>query len=288
MIEFKNVTKQYDQRGGLKDINIVISDGEFVFIIGESGAGKTTFNKLIQKEIDPDYGKILFDGRDISHLNRREIPAVRQRIGMVFQDFRLLEKKTVYENVAFAMEVLHKSKKEINSRVLNVIDLVGLKNKENKYPHELSAGEQQRVGIARALANNPRVLICDEPTGNLDHKTAIGIMHILESINARGTTVIVATHALDIVKDLNKRVVTIDKGIIISDRIGLPDSDQLFQIDYVDELVKMFGNSDSALSPEERRTIYLTETRTGTSTDDDIERFLGDYLSDNGFDATDN
>ena len=220
MIVFNNVTKKYGENVGLIDATVHINRGEFVFLVGPSGAGKTTFIRLILKEIDPDKGRIVLAGHDITHVGRREIPKIRQKVGMVFQDFRLLEKKTVYENVAFGMEVLHKSKREIRERVPYVLDLVGVKDKAKRYPSELSAGEQQRVGIARALVNKPRVLICDEPTGNLDPITAMEIMELLEQINIRGTTVLMVTHAKDIVNKMNKRVVAIDHGRIVRDEEG--------------------------------------------------------------------
>ncbi len=220
MIVFNNVTKNYGANTGLIDASVHIESGEFVFLVGPSGAGKTTFIRLILKEIEPDSGTIMLAGKDITKVGRREIPLIRQKIGMVFQDFRLLEKKTVYENVAFAMEVVHKSKKEIKGRVPYVLDLVDIKDKANRYPEELSAGEQQRVGIARALVNKPRVLICDEPTGNLDPITAMDIMALLEQINVRGTTILMVTHAKDIVDKMNKRVVAIDHGHIVRDEEG--------------------------------------------------------------------
>lgn len=220
MIRFNHVTKRYRTNIGLADASCDIKKGDFVFLVGPSGAGKSTFIKLILKEINADEGEIFVDGKDITKISNREVPELRRKIGTVFQDFRLLPKKTVYENVAFAMEVVHKSNRQIRKQVPQILSLVGISDKADKYPDELSAGEQQRVAIARAIINNPRVLIADEPTGNLDPVTAYEIMDLLEQINLRGTTIVMVTHAKDIVDRMKKRVITIEKGRITSDREG--------------------------------------------------------------------
>ena len=220
MIKFSHVTKTYRTNVGLEDVSVDIEKGDFVFLVGPSGAGKSTFIKLILKEIDADEGSILVDDREVTQLSNRESPELRRMIGTVFQDFRLLPKKTVFENVAFAMEVLHKSKRQIRKQVPQILSLVGITDKADKYPDELSAGEQQRVAIARAIINNPMVLIADEPTGNLDPVTASEIMDLLEQINMRGTTIVMVTHAKDIVDRMKKRVIAIEKGRVIHDQEG--------------------------------------------------------------------
>ncbi len=217
MIEFKNVTKSYSGNVGLSDVSISIGEGEFVFIVGPSGAGKSTFIKLLMKEIDPDKGKIFFEGRDITKLPKRLIPGLRRDLGIVFQDFRLLPKKTVYENVAFAMEAVHQKRKLIKKQVPHILKLVGISEQAKRYPHELSGGEAQRVAIARAIVNNPKVLIADEPTGNLDPEKSWEIMNLLEQINLRGTTVVMVTHAKDIVDRMGKRVIQISEGSVVRD-----------------------------------------------------------------------
>ncbi len=220
MIRFDKVTKYYKNNVGLENVSVQIDKGDFVFLVGPSGAGKSTFIKLILKEIEADSGSILVNEREVTTLSNRQIPMLRRSIGIVFQDFRLLPKKTVFENVAFAMEIIHKSPRTIRRQVPQVLSLVGIAGKAFKYPDELSAGEQQRVAIARAIVNSPTVLIADEPTGNLDPDTAWDIMKLLEQINLRGTTVVMVTHAKDIVDRLNKRVIVIDKGQIIRDNVG--------------------------------------------------------------------
>lgn len=218
MIEFKDVSKLYDNNvKALADVNINIDSGEFVFLVGPSGSGKSTFIKMLFKEIDPTVGEITVAGTKLSTVTRRQIPYYRRKIGMVFQDFRLISTLNVYENVAFAMRVVEASPKDIRKRVPMVLSLVGLSHKYKMFPNELSGGEQQRVALARAIVNNPSVLICDEPTGNLDPETSREIMDLLEDINRAGTTIVMATHAKDIVDHMKKRVVAIEKGYITRD-----------------------------------------------------------------------
>lgn len=220
MIVFNNVTKYYKSNVGIEKVSVRINKGDFVFLVGPSGAGKSTFIKLILKEIDADSGSIKVRGNEITTLSKRQIPKLRRNIGIVFQDFRLLPKKTVYENVAFAMEIIHQSKKMIDKYVPQVLSMVGIAEKADKYPDELSAGEQQRVAIARAIVNKPRILIADEPTGNLDPDTAWEIMQLLDQINKRGTTIVMVTHAKDIVDKMGKRVIAIENGRIVRDEFG--------------------------------------------------------------------
>lgn len=220
MITFDHVTKKYRTNIGLDDVSVHINKGDFVFLVGPSGAGKSTFIKLILKEIDADEGTIQVGDFEVTSLSNREIPMFRRKVGTVFQDFRLLPKKTVFENVAFAMEVLHKSPRQIRKQVPQILSLVGISDKAHKYPDELSAGEQQRVAIARAIVNNPTVLIADEPTGNLDSNTAWEIMDLLDQINLRGTTIVMVTHAKDIVDKMKKRVIAIERGRIVRDEQG--------------------------------------------------------------------
>ncbi|MGL4848591.1 MAG: cell division ATP-binding protein FtsE [Clostridium sp.] len=218
MIEFKNVSKIYDNNvKALSDVNVTIDSGEFVFLVGPSGAGKSTFIKMILKEVEPTSGTIEATGQNLADITRGKTPYYRRKIGMVFQDFRLIPTLNIYENVAFAMKVVEASPKEIRRRVPMVLSLVGLSHKYKMFPNELSGGEQQRVSLARAIVNNPAILICDEPTGNLDPQTANEIMDLLDDINKAGTTILMATHAQDIVNDMKKRVIAIDKGEIVRD-----------------------------------------------------------------------
>ena len=218
MIHMNNVTKVYPNGStGVENINLHINKGEFVFIVGSSGSGKSTLMKLLLKELDPTEGDIIINKVKTNELNRRQIPYLRRNLGVVFQDFRLLPNKTVYENVAFAMRVIEAPGRIIRRNVPAVLSLVGLGQKGRSYPNQLSGGEQQRTALARASANNPPILICDEPTGNLDPETAYGIMKLLDDINKRGTTIVMATHARDIVDAMQKRVVTLHKGHIIRD-----------------------------------------------------------------------
>jgi len=217
LIEFRNVSKTYGENQALKDVSLRIDDGDFVFLVGPSGAGKSTFIKLISKEIEPDSGFIFVDGRDITNISNREIPDLRREIGMVFQDYKLLPHKTVYENVAFAMEVVHCSQRTIKRQVPQILEIMGILDAADKFPGELAGGEQQRVAIARAIINNPKLLIADEPTGNLDPDTAWEIMKLINQINRRGTTVVMVTHAKEIVDRMGKRVIAIDNGEIVRD-----------------------------------------------------------------------
>ncbi|NLO89863.1 MAG: cell division ATP-binding protein FtsE [Clostridia bacterium] len=218
MIKLLNVTKVYPNGvRALQDITLTIEKGEFVFLVGPSGAGKSTLIKLLFREESPTYGHVLIAGKNIARLRKSQIPILRRNIGVVFQDFRLLEDRTAFENVSFAMEVLEHSKKEIQQRVHHVLNLVGLKDRIHCYPHQLSGGEQQRVAIARAIVNRPHILVADEPTGNLDPETSKEILKLLIDINRSGTTVIMATHEWSLVNRANNRVIALDKGKLVSD-----------------------------------------------------------------------
>ena len=218
MIEIKNLTKTYEKSSrALKNVNITIEDGEFVFVTGRSGSGKSTLMKILLKEVEPTSGRVIVNDMDLGKMPRSYVPKYRRRLGVVFQDFRLLKDKTVYENVAFTQRVIGVSSRRIRESVPQMLKMVGLSSKYKSFPRQLSGGEQQRVAIARALINKPEVLLTDEPTGNLDPQNAMEIMRLLDEINRQGTTVIVVTHSRDLVNTMQKRVITIEKGVVVSD-----------------------------------------------------------------------
>ena len=218
IIAMDHVSKQYSTGvEALSDVSIRIHKGEFVFVVGKSGSGKSTFIKLLLKELNPTEGRIFVGGRQVTNLKRKQVSLYRRKLGVVFQDFRLLKNKTVFENVAFAQEIIGMTKRDIARNVPIMLEMVGLKGKEKMYPHELSGGEQQRVAIARALINQPTILLADEPTGNLDPKTAWDIMMLLEEVNKMGTTVVVVTHNNDVVDVMQKRVINLEDGVLVRD-----------------------------------------------------------------------
>ena len=222
MIRLSDVVKEYESgTTALKGISLRIEDGEFVFLVGPSGSGKSTIIKLLTGEIVPTSGQIAVNGFSLTNIAERQIPLLRRSVGVIFQDFRLIEKKTVYENLSFAMRAVGSSPREIKKRIPYVLELVGLEEKTDRYPNEISGGEQQRVAIARALINNPSTIIADEPTGNLDPARSLEIMRLLERINQLGTTMVVVTHEKDLVNQFRKRVITLDQGLIMSDVDGV-------------------------------------------------------------------
>ena len=218
MIKLEHVSKSYSAGiPALNDVSLNIEEGEFVFVVGDSGSGKSTLIKLLLKELEPTEGTITINGRKLNKIRRRQIPKFRRNIGVVFQDFRLLKGRNIYDNVAFAQKVIGESNRSIKKNVPKLLSMVGLAAKYRSYPRQLSGGEQQRVAIARALINKPKILLADEPTGNLDANNAWEIMKLMEEINEQGTTVVVVTHNLEIVKAMNKRVITMQKGVVVDD-----------------------------------------------------------------------
>ena len=243
MIKLEHVSKSYSAGiPALNDVSLNIEEGEFVFVVGDSGSGKSTLIKLLLKELEPTEGTITINGRKLNKIRRRQIPKFRRNIGVVFQDFRLLKDRNIYDNVAFAQKVIGESNRSIKKNVPKLLSMVGLAAKYRSYPRQLSGGEQQRVAIARALINKPKILLADEPTGNLDANNAWEIMKLMEEINEQGTTVVVVTHNLEIVKAMNKRVITMQKGVVVdytaSDHYGKDTSveqdDDLFD-DFLDD-----------------------------------------------------
>ena len=221
MIRLKDVEMEYDNgTRAIKGITLTIEDGEFVFLVGPSGSGKSTIIKLLTGEVEPCAGRIMINGFSVSNISEKQIPLMRRTLGVIFQDFRLIEKKTVYDNLAFVMRAVGASPKEIRKRIPYVLELVGLGKKADSYPTELSGGEQQRVAIARALVNNPNTIIADEPTGNLDPERSLELMSLLVKINELGTTMLVVTHEKELVNRFSKRVIAIEGGRIISDETG--------------------------------------------------------------------
>jgi len=218
VMDMVNKTYKSNVNPAITDISFKVERGEFVFIVGPSGSGKSTILRLLMKEIEPNSGKIFVDGKNITKLKHHQVPYLRRKLGIVFQDFRLLKDRNVFDNVAFAQRVIGADTKTIKRRVPSVLSIVGILEKHQKYPRQLSGGKQQRLALARAIVNDPMILLCDEPTGNLDPKNSWEIMALLDEINQKGTTVLVVTHNMDVVNAMNKRVITINKGVLVSDK----------------------------------------------------------------------
>ncbi|MFR4352594.1 MAG: cell division ATP-binding protein FtsE [Roseburia sp.] len=247
MIKLEHVSKSYSAGiPALNDVSLNIEEGEFVFVVGNSGSGKSTLIKLLLKELEPSEGTITINGQKLNKIRRRRIPKFRRNIGVVFQDFRLLKDRNIYDNVAFAQKVIGESQRSIRKNVPTILSMVGLAAKYRSYPRQLSGGEQQRVAIARALINKPKILLADEPTGNLDANNAWEIMKLMEEINGHGTTVVVVTHNLEIVKTMQKRVITMRKGVIVGDSAS--------DTDYTD--IPENGDSYSDAASEEDNDLF--------------------------------
>lgn len=285
MIEFKNVTKKYDNKTtALSDVNISIDKGEFVFVVGSSGAGKSTFLKLMMREEVPSSGTITVDGVELNKMKKRKIPKFRRKLGIVFQDFRLIPNMTVYDNVAFAMRVIGTKEKKIRRRVPYLLSLMGLNEKARNFPRELSGGEQQRVALARALANDAEIIIADEPTGNVDPQMSYEIVDLLMRLNESGTTVIMVTHEHSLVRCFDKRVIVLEKGTIVSDGTVLNHEAATSHINPASEI-----STESAQAPEEDYSVYAERTAeeitVGELPDDDeldIDDIIAEELSEGG------
>ncbi len=261
MIQFTGVSKKYDNgTHALKDINLTIDKGEFVFVVGSSGAGKSTFLKLMMREEVPSTGCIVVDGTDLTKIKKRDIPKFRRRLGIVFQDFRLIPNMTVFDNVAFAMRVIGTKEKKIRRRVPYVLSLMGLNEKARNYPQELSGGEQQRVALARALANNAEIIIADEPTGNVDPQMSYEIVELLMRLNETGTTVIMVTHEHSLVRCFDKRVIILDKGTVVSDGGALVREAATSHINAVSEI-----SNEYVVPPEEDYSAYAQDRQSTDS-----------------------
>lgn len=288
MIEFRNVSKVYNNgTEALHDINLKIEDGEFVFIVGSSGAGKSTFLKLIMCEERPNSGNIVIDTQDVSKIRKGKIPFIRRKMGIVFQDFRLIDHMTVYDNVAFAMRVVGASAKSVKKRVPYILGLVGLQHKAKHHPSELSGGEQQRVGLARALVNNPSIIIADEPTGNIDPALSFEIVDLLNEINRLGTTVLMVTHEHSLVKHFHKRIIQIHSGEIIADTGEILDSNEKSEDGY-EENADDSLHDDSAYAADTYDVSYADSEENGSDAEN-LDQLSYDYEaeeaeSENSFD----
>lgn len=283
MIEFKNVSKRYEGANApaLKDINLTIDKGEFVFVVGSSGAGKSTFLKLMMREEVPSTGTIIVDDTDLTKIKKREIPKFRRRLGIVFQDFRLIPNMTVFDNVAFAMRVIGTKEKKIRRRVPYVLSLMGLNDKARNYPKELSGGEQQRVALARALANNAEIIIADEPTGNVDPQMSYEIVDLLMRLNEAGTTVIMVTHEHSLVRCFDKRVIILDKGAVVSDGGAIIREAATAHINPMSEI-----SNEYVIPPEEDYSAY-TDVPSEEPAEETAEAVNADIAEDEIIDIED-
>ena len=283
MVEFRNVSKVYNNgTEALHNINLNVEKGEFVFIVGSSGAGKSTFLKLIMCEERPNSGQVIVDGVDVSHIRKGKIPYIRRKMGIVFQDFRLIDHMTVYDNVAFAMRVVGASSRYIKKRVPYILSLVGLQHKAKHYPTELSGGEQQRVSLARALVNNPSMIVADEPTGNIDPALSFEIVDLLSEINRRGTTVLMVTHEHALVKHFHKRIIQIHSGEIVADTAEMQDTyappeqyeDPAEAVENDDDYAEYDNDEETYVAPQEQPAAPAEEEAPSATAEEIAEEVL--------------